>query len=85
MLVVIDLAGARAAEDLELELDRAVVVVDVEVGWDVQLCLLCIFAVHLGADVLLQVLILRYQASRQNVHDDVGLAHVNQHVIFERL
>ena len=35
--------------------------------------------------ICLQVLVLAHQAPTDNVDDDVGLAHINQHIVFQVL
>ena len=53
LLVVEDFASARPAENLQFQLDCIVIEVDVEVGRDVQLCLLGVLTVDLCIDMLL--------------------------------
>ena len=84
LFVVVDFAGARPPENLQFQLYLIIVKVDVEVGRYVQLSLLGL-STELVAHVSLQVLVLRHEIPNHDINDDVCLAHIDQHVVFQRL
>ena len=84
LFVVVNFAGARAPENLQFQLYLIIVKVDVKVCRYVQLSLLGLSS-ELVAHVSLQVLILCHEAPDHDINDDIRLAHIDQHVVFQRL
>ena len=84
LYVVANFAGAWAPEDLQFQLHLIIVKVDVKVCRYVQLSLLGLSS-KLVAHVSLQILILRHEAPDHDINDDIRLAHIDQHVVFQRL
>lgn len=84
LFVVENFAGARSPENLQFQLYLIVVKVDVKVGRYVQLSLLGL-STELIAHVSLQVLVLRHETPNHDINDDVRFAHIDQHVVFQRL
>ena len=84
LVVVVDLTSGGPAEDLQLKLDGGVIGVDVDVGRDMDL-LRRHGAIGTGSlpVELLQVLAVCHQAATNEIDNDVGLSHVDQHVVFE--
>jgi len=81
LLVVVDLTSGRPSEDLELEFDRCVISVDIKVLRNVHLLLLA--AVGVLIEVHLKVLVLRDQASLDDVDHDVSFTNIYQHVVLQ--
>lgn len=83
VLVVVDLPRGGASEDLEFELVFAIFFVDVQALLQVDLLLLLLVVDWLY--VLLDVSVAVEQGVSDDVHHDVGLANVDQHVVFQHL
>jgi len=81
--VIINLASWRSAEYFQLQLAFAIVVVNVETLLEMDLLLLLLVMGRLN--VLLDVGVHWKERSCDDVHHDVGLANVDQHVVFQHL